>query len=211
MLSKFQYAATGASLILLSAYVSYVAQDDRDTIAAWTFLMTGLALSSLSFLPLVWPVRWRDLWKRTAVVQHVTGIAVACALQDLSAYCVAFSFAFFFTSIVTLADDRGFVRYNAGVGFSVSSASLYAVLRVVSRVLVREVDTLGPWFSLLFPFIASSLETLGMLVSVTNSYYSFPSESRLFVIYSLLKASIFLALPRVENALVANFGQINPA
>ena len=206
-----QDAATGVSLILLSAYVSYVTQDDRDTIAAWTFLMTALAFAILSFLPLVWPVRWRDLWKKTAIAQHVTGVVVACALQDLSGYCVAFSFAFFFTSIVTLADDRGFVRYNAGVGFSVSSASLYAFLRVVSRALVREVDTLGFWFSLLFPFIASSLETLVMLISVTNRFYSFPSESRLFVIYSLLKASIFLALPRVENALVANFARINLA
>ena len=131
---------------------------------------------------------------------------MACLLHDLSAYCVAFAFAFFFTSIVTLADDRGYVNYRAGVGFGVSSASLYALLRVTSRAVVR-VSSVGRWFSLLFPFMASSLETLVMFASVTNSYYSFPSRSSLFATYSLLKASVFLALPRIEDALVTRYSQ----
>ena len=55
--------------------------------------------------------------------------------------------------------------------------------------------------------MASSLETLVMFASVTNSYYSFPSRSSLFATYSLLKASVFLALPRIEDALVTRYSQ----
>ena len=192
----------GLCIFLLSAYVSYTLQIDHDTTASWIFLLTPLTLSILTFAPLVWPIRWTDMWKLTAVPQHVVGIVIASLLDDLLAYCVAFAFAFFFTSLVTLADSRGYVKYTVGTGFSVSSASLYGVLRVVSKRIVNEFDPIGRWFSLLFPFVMSSLETFVMAVSRNNqNYYSFSSSSFKFVVYSVLKASVFVTLPRVEDAL----------
>ena len=193
--------STAACVVLLSAYVSYVAVEPRDTAASWSFLLSALALSAARVVPVVWPLRLSDAWKTTSLLQHTAGIVIAFVARDLPAYCVAFAFAFFFTSVVTLAHDRSLVHYNAGVGFSVSSAATYGFLRVVSRVVVRETDV-GLWFSHLLPFLASSLETLGMYASGDNGYYAFASHSYLFSVYALLKASLFLALPRVEDYLM---------
>lgn len=52
----------------------------------------------------------------------------------------------------------------------------------------------------------SFIETLAMYLSGDNRYYSFPSHTYLFVVYSLLKASLFLALPRVEDFLAETVG-----
>ena len=207
-MSVLQYGVWGAGLFLLSAYVSYVVQDDSDTGVAWGFLLSGLTTSALAFLPLIWPVRWTDLWRLTALPQHVGGIIVACLAREFSAYCVSFAFGFLFTSIITLANDRGYVNYTAGIGFNVSSASLYALIRITSRVIVRDVASVGRWLSLLLPFFASSLETLAMFASVENTFYSFRSDSFLFAVYSLLKGSMFLTLPRVEDFLVDNFAHV---
>lgn len=201
-----RYASVAVSTFFISAYIAYVSIDDRRTVVAWSFLLVPLVLSTLNFLPVVWPLQGFDAWRTTAMLQHVVGITIACLTRDLVGYCVAFAFAFFFTSVVTLAHARGLVNYHAGVGFSVSSAALYAIIRVLSRVLVREEDTHSRWVVPLFPFILSSLETIAMFLSRTNSYYTFPSHSYLFIVYSLLKASLFLILPRTEDFLISTYG-----
>lgn len=189
--------APGLSVLLLSAYVTHVVV--RDAPPACFLLLPALALSLAAFLPYVWPVRLVDLWRTTGLLQHVGGVAVACAVRELATYAVAFAVAFLFTALVTIAHERSLVQYDARtVGFSVSSAALYATLRVVARAVVRATDV-GEWFALLLPFVASTVETLGMYLSVTNRFYSFPSHSYPFAVYSTLKASLFLALPRAED------------
>lgn len=200
-----RYAASAASTVLLSAYVAYVVVDARDTVLAWSFLLSALTLAAAPVVLVLSPFRARELWRTTAVLQHVAGLVVACACRDLSAYGVAFTFGFVFTTVLVLAHGRGFLNYHADVGFCVSSAATYAVLRVTSRLLVRE-TRVGHWAAYLVPFAASSTETLGMYLSGENSYYTYTSGSYLFVAYSLLKAALFLALPRVETLLIAHYG-----
>lgn len=201
-----QSAFLAVATVLVSAYVTHVAVDAReDGVAPWTFLACALAVSALPVAVVLWPLRLADAWSTTALLQHTAGLGVACAVDDLSAYCTAFAFAFFFTSVVTLAHARSLVNYNAGVGFSVNSAATYALLRLVSRLVVRRTAA-GPWLALLFPFLMSSLETSAMYLSGDNRYYAFPSHSRTFAAYALLKASLFLALPRVEDLLARHYG-----
>lgn len=184
---------------LLSAYVACTIVDSTRAIG-WVFLLAATVLSGGDYLRILWPLRPTDAWKTTGLVQHVAGLAVASVARDLTAYCVAFVFSFFFVALVVLAHERSLVRYHPGVGFGVSSAVLYASLRVLGRVLVREADA---WTCVahLLPFLASTLETLAMYASRSNRFYSFVSASPEFALYSVLKASIFLLLPRLEDLL----------
>jgi len=195
--------APALSVLLLSAYVTHVVVHDAPP--AWFFLLPALGLSFAAVLPYVWPVRFVDLWRTTGLLQHVGGVAVAVATRELTTYTVAFAVAFLLTALVTIAHERSLVHYDARtVGFSVSSAALYASLRVVARIVVRTTDV-GEWFALLLPFIVSSVETLGMYLSVTNRFYSFPNHSYPFAAYSTLKASLFLALPRAEDQWLSRY------
>jgi hypothetical protein len=169
-----------------------------------SYLVFAMIVSAVTFVPVVGPISGADMWKKTGLLQHVVGITIACVLHDVNAYCVAFAFAFTFTSLVTIAHDRGLVNYNACVGFSVSSASLYAILRIVSRIVVSE-TVVASWFSHLLPFVISSMETIGMYVSANNGYYTFSSDSYLFMVYAHMKATLFLALPRLEDTLTDNY------
>ena len=199
-------AAAATSTVLLFAYVAHVAHstDDEDGAVPWVFLLTAFATAALPVAGILWPLRLADAWRTTILLQHTVGIGVACALDDLSAYCVAFAFGFFFTSVITLAHARSLVNYDANGTFGVNSSIIYALLRLVSRLVVRR-TTAGPWFTLLFPFLMSSLETMAMYLSGDNRYYAFPSHSRTFVAYALLKATLFLVLPRVEDLLTREY------
>ena len=93
------------------------------------------------------------------------------------------------------------VRYNLDtLKHTLSSMAIYGIIRAVSAYLV----TVGLPLSVsnVVPFVISALETAGMIANRSKSY-AFETRSELFFHYAVFKSAMFLALPHVENFIVA--------
>ena len=181
------------SVVLLSAHVTTVCLGHVRVY----LLVPGVATSLASLAVALPSGSWTDPF-RSGIHYHVVYALVAWGVRALDVYCLAYALCALITACVDLAHARGLVAYDPTTSyFVITRSSLYALLRTLSHVLVREVAVFPIAVEYLVPVGVATLETLGMYVR--TSAYTFSQTSVTFAVYAVVKSGLFLALPVVET------------
>ena len=195
-----ELAAGAVGTVLLAAAVGYEWRRDEATAVGWALLGGGgaLALGVASRHVAPAAVRASDGF----ILAYVAGGLAASAAAGVAAtFAVAYVCGVVILLPLFVARRADLVAYDpTSPHFVVSRAAAYAALCATGRWL-EERGSLAPAPARLLPLAASTAETVVMYALGTRAY-AFPTHSRPFAAYALLKASIFLALPRVDRALV---------
>lgn len=184
---------SATSIVLLSAHVTLVCLDDSRT----HFLLAALGVVTVNFFALLPRGPVYDYF-RTGLAHHVVYLLVSWFIDAFVVYCIAFACAPFILWWIDVAHARGLVKYDPQTSyFLISRATVYALVRSTTHALVREVDAIPAQFELLAPVTIASIETLLMIVQQTTAY-AFTVSSGPFLVYTLLKTTVLLVVPRFE-------------
>lgn len=100
-----------------------------------------------------------------------------------------------------IASDKSLLNYNIeSLYFAYSRALTYGNIRALGALLVKY-SVVTENVDDLIPFIISTCESIGMFASNSTSY-NFSTRSTHFIMYSILKAAVFLSLPILEQRLL---------
>tara|TARA_B110000046_G_scaffold184516_1_gene223203 strand:- start:2319 stop:2930 length:612 start_codon:yes stop_codon:yes gene_type:complete len=202
MVHPLSAALSGVGLFLLAAHVgaALAGEAGGGGVPQHAFWPGALACAGLSYGLALPRGPWRDLWGSGVEAVLVT-VPLAWWARTLDVYALAYVSTAFVLWWIDVAFARGVVTYGPHVrGFVVTRSVLYASLRATSAACVRHAG-LAPRVARLVPLLVSSLETGGM-VAVGHASYTFGAHTSTFAVYALLKASLFVALPLVEEALL---------
>lgn len=185
----------GATLVLLAAHVTVVVRG----VTPWYFVAPALGLSSIACL-LVLPSHPPAF--RTNILVHVGLLLVAWGVGAISVYTTAYALS----SIVVWWIDLAYAAklttpdhpYNDTVRSIVTLSAVYASIRTVSHVLVREVAWIPDAVEYLAPAVLATLESCVMLF---HSRPSYTFDTPTYHTYALHKAALALALPMIEASL----------
>jgi len=194
-----EVGAVGVGVLLLAAAVGYEWRRDAPTAIGWALIGAGgaLALGVASRHVACAAVRVSD----GLILAYVAvGLAASAAAGVVATFAIAYVCGVVILLPLFVARRADLVAYDpTSPHFVVSRAAAYATLCALGRWL-EERGSLAPTPARLLPLAASTVETVVMYALGTRAY-AFPPHSRSFAAYALLKASIFLALPRVDHSL----------
>lgn len=159
--------------------------------------LTGLLFGcTMTRQPLETPLS-RLLCKYAVIVYLPLYVVASHYVGVLLNFAVAFLVSpLIFTPLFVLHEFK-LLRYDIhDLTWQLNRMSLYAMLRGVSAALVSV--GMPPSIDPLFVFLLGHVETAGMYV-LTIQAYAFPSNSFLFWEYALVKSTIFLWLPALEE------------
>lgn len=160
--------------------------------------LATLALSPSSRLPPL--AAWIDALMPLTYLITWGGIAVG--MNVLYEFAVAFACTPLI--LVWLYVYRSKVKYDLdSVAFVWSRSSLYAGIRAVSAWGVREGWIASAAWSRLIPLGLATAESVLMYVCDSQDSYTFAMHSLDFATYACLKSVVFVAVPWVEDALLA--------
>lgn len=194
------YVSNAAALFLLSVYVTTVVTDRP----RWEFAVASIACTALSFASELhtWRIL-RYVWD-TGIPFVIVYACVAYVGRVLMEFSVSYVTSSLILVWILVARREEIVLYNPDrASFVFTRCSLYAVLRAVLVFTGRQWD----WFTTsrahLTLLLIPATETLFMWFARDTSY-RYDRSRTLGVTYALLKTSIFVVLPLLDDVLYAH-------
>ena len=189
--------ASALSLFCLSAHVTLVCTGDSRPY----FLVAGSASAIAAFV-YVLPRGPLIHYIRSGVVYYLACAVVAWLLDAFLIHCIAYVSAVLVLWWIDVAYARDLVNYiPTSSYFFITRSSFYALIRVLTHVAVRDVSFVPTQVESLGPVSLATVESIFMYFLKTTAY-TFTVHSSTFVVYTLLKAAVFLAVPYLEMWIV---------
>ena len=149
-----------------------------------------------------------DSWHvagRAALRPQVHLLVLAGGLGAIGGVFVQFAIAYTATPLLLywleLAAAQQLLMYDLHTqGFILTRSTLYASIRAASYWVVDKLRAPHTWVRLT-PLAVSTAETIMMVVANNRNVYTFAWPSARFLRYATLKASAFVAIPLLEEAL----------
>ena len=198
------WLATGVAAALLLAHVSAeltsVALGYMEGVT-WYFWPVALASGFIAYLLLLPRGGW--VFLGSGVEWWVLLLPLAWWARVLLSFAVAYLCVGIPLFFIDVAHARGLVRYDPHVrGFVVSRSTFYATVRALTAACVRHWG-LPLRLGRLVPLVVANGETLLMLFYGTEHSYTFAPYTLAFAAYAVFKSTLFVALPSLEEALLA--------
>lgn len=128
-------------------------------------------------------------------------VLIAWRCGVLLTFTTSFTLTLCIIYIIDLAGRRGLVHYTyERVDFVASRCTTYAIGSAIARLSVTQ-DALPPRAARLLWFGIATIETAAMLLFKSESY-TFSVSSTAFAAYALIKSSMFLVVPILEEVLL---------
>lgn len=197
------------ALFFVAAQISYecaeVARGVTTGFPLWWMPVFSVSLSLVATVTVLWRHRSHlDYSKYRSVLSPLIHIGNAFLAEILGVFTV---FATAYTTIslvivwIYVLGMFGMVNYNEREQhFFLQSSTAYALLRGGGELLVIYAFV-SCRLARLLPFAAATVETLAM-VCLRSQSYTFGVTGPRFVIYAVLKWSLFLSLPLLEDVLL---------
>jgi len=194
------YVSNAIALFLLSAYVTTLVTDRP----RWEFAVASIASTTLSFVSELHTWRLPAYVWDTGIPFTVVYACVAFAGRVLMEFAVSYVTSSLILLWILVAGREGIVLYNADrAPFVFTRCGLYAA----SRAMLVFTEQHWGWFTTsrahLTLLVIPTTETLLMLFG-RDASYCYDRSRTLGVTYALLKTSIFVTLPLLDDVLYAH-------
>lgn len=193
-------ASNAAALVVLSAYVTTLVTDRP----RWQFAVASIACTALSFASELHTRRILVYVWDTGIPYLVVYACVAYTGRVLMEFCVSYATSSLILVWILVARREEIVLYEPDrAAFVFTRCSLYAVLRAVLVLAQQQWD----WFTTsrahLTLLLIPTAETLVMWFG-RDASYRYARSRTLGVTYALLKTSVFVTLPVLDEVLYAH-------
>ena len=184
-----------ASIISIAVYIILLLQK---YITLWYL---PISFSLLGYVVFLYPFHHKDISKIPLWIIYSPCVVVLFSyLKVLITFFVAVWMSTFILATLIPLKEKNMINYNFdSIHHTISSINIYGIIRGFSAYFVKL--GLSNNISVLIPFFIANIETLGMFI-LNSHAYSFSVRSFMFVQYAILKSSIFLALPIVEQFII---------
>ena len=197
------------AVFFIAAYIAYELASSKDSDPPWYFAVGSLTTSIGTFCVygiLHYNKQTVDKKNILNCVFSLIYLLSAIVMSHILEVFLTFAAAFIITPLflIWIYLSHTIVKYDiAKLNFSLNRSTSYALMRgIIQAIVVR--TKISNKIAHIFPFIISSIETIGMLVYGIDKSYSFKWDSIECGIYITLKASLFLTLPLIEDSLIPN-------
>jgi hypothetical protein len=194
------YVSNAAALFLLSVYATTLVTDRP----RWEFAVASIACTALSFASELHTRRILVYAWDTGIPSLVVYVCIAYAGRVLMEFSVSYATSSLILVWILVARREGIVLYDPDrASFVFTRCGLYAVLRAALVFTGQHWDWFATSRAHLTLLLIPTAETLIMWFGRDTSY-RYDRSRTLGVTYALLKTSVFVILPLLDEVLYAH-------